>query len=279
MDKSAPDIMELIERAPWREAVTYRETWPHEYVVIQKDGQQELLAEFCGRVLNGEGIEGHFFHQTRPYLFLGGYKYWIMDEVEDIDPETYDGVLNRIPLFRDRRDFAIRPGDTAHREEETSMATQELGEIREVRLRDIWPREAGNFTPWLAKNLKPLGDSLGLELELVEVEASSGAFSLDILAKCTADDEMVAIENQLEQTNHNHLGQLITYAAGHEAGYVVWVASRFRPEHRAAIEWLNGLAPGKVWFYAVEVHVPSRLETPVSCTRFSASGCLQKCEW
>ena len=133
------------------------------------------------------------------------------------------------------------------------MATQELGEIREVRLRDIWSNEAGSFTPWLAKNLKSLGDSLGLELERVEVEASSGAFSLDLLAKCTADDEMVVIENQLEQTDHNHLGQLITCAAEYEAGYVVWVVSRFRPEHRAAIEWLNGLAPEKVWFYAVEV--------------------------
>ena len=92
MEAQNPDIMELIAHAPWREAVTYRETWPHEYVVIQKDGQQELLAEFCDRVLRGEGIEGHFFHQTRPYLFLGGYKYWVMDDVEDIDPETYDSV-------------------------------------------------------------------------------------------------------------------------------------------------------------------------------------------
>ena len=117
MDDNAPDIMDLIARAPWREAVTYRETWPHEYVVIQKDGQQELLREFCRRVLRGEGIEGHFFHQTRPYLFLGGYKYWLMDEVEDIDPGTYDSVLNRCPLFRDRRDFAVRRGDTADREE------------------------------------------------------------------------------------------------------------------------------------------------------------------
>ena len=117
MEEQSPEIMDLIARAPWREAVTYRETWPHEYVVIQRDGQQELLAEFCRRVLLGEGVESHFFHQTRPYLFLGGYKYWVMDEVEGIDPETYEAVLNRAPLFRDRRDFAIRPGDTAQREE------------------------------------------------------------------------------------------------------------------------------------------------------------------
>ena len=69
------NIMDLIDRAPWQEAVTYRETWPHEYVVIQKYGQQELLAAFCRRILRGEGVEGRFFHQSRQYLFLGDYKY------------------------------------------------------------------------------------------------------------------------------------------------------------------------------------------------------------
>ena len=107
-----PDIMTLIAQAPWREAVTYRDTWPHEYVVIQKDRQQELLRAFCHRILLGEGVDCHFFHQTRPYLFLGGYKYWVMDEVEDIDPATYDSVLNRASLYRDHRDFAIQPGDS-----------------------------------------------------------------------------------------------------------------------------------------------------------------------
>ena len=255
-DANSQDIMELIARAPWREAVTYRETWPHEYVVIRRDGQQELLAEFCRRVLQGEGIEGHFFHQTRPYLFLAGYKYWVMDDVQEIDPETYDSVLNRALLYRDRRDFAIRPGDTAHREEGNAMATQPLGEILEVNLRDIWPHEAHNFTTWLAQpeNLNLLGGALGLNLALEEQESAAGDFSLDILAKKVDDGELVAIENQLGRTDHRHLGQSITYAAQHEVGYVVWIASRFRPEHRAAIDWLNGLAPDKVWFYAVEVH-------------------------
>ena len=104
------DIIALIDRAPWREAVTYRDSWPHEYVVIQKDAQQELLAAFCDRILRGEGVQCRFFHQVRPYLFLGDYKYWIMDEVEEIEPETYDSVLNRALLYRDRRDFVIQPG-------------------------------------------------------------------------------------------------------------------------------------------------------------------------
>ncbi len=256
MESSETNIIELIARAPWREAVTYRETWPHEYVVIQKDGQQELLAEFCRRVLRGEGIEGQFFHQTRPYLFLGEYKYWVMDDVEDIDPETYDSVLNRARLYRDRRDFAIRPGDTAQRGEGNAMAMRELGEIQELNLRDIWPHEAYNFTTWLAQpeNLGFLGRALGLNLILEEQEAAVGNFSLDILAREVDDENLVAIENQLGQTDHGHLGQSITYGAEYEAGYVVWIASNFGSEHRHAIDWLNELAPEKVWFFAVEIH-------------------------
>ena len=111
--------MTLIEKAPWREAVTYSDTWPHEYVVIQKDEQQELLAAFCERILRGEGVRCRFFHQERPYLFLGGYKYWVMDEVKEIEPETYDSVLNRAPLYRDRRDFLIQQGDVGTRDEES----------------------------------------------------------------------------------------------------------------------------------------------------------------
>ena len=68
-----PNIMELIDCAPWWEAVTYRETWPHEYMVIKRDAQQELLAAFCGRIGRDEGVECQFFHEKRKYLFLGGY--------------------------------------------------------------------------------------------------------------------------------------------------------------------------------------------------------------
>ena len=111
MTSDLPGIMELIARAPWREAVTYRDTWPHEYVVIKKDGQQDLLAAFCARIARGEGVECWFFHQKRPYLFMGGYKYWIMTECSDIDLDAEDEVLNRARLYRDRRDFVIQAGD------------------------------------------------------------------------------------------------------------------------------------------------------------------------
>ena len=109
------NIMSLITAAPWREAVTYRNTWPHEYVVIKKDGQEDLLAAFCDRIAHGEGVECAFFGQKRPYLFLGGYKYWMMTDIENIDLDKEDDVLNRAPLYRDHRDFDIRAGDTGTR--------------------------------------------------------------------------------------------------------------------------------------------------------------------
>ncbi len=115
--QQAPHIMELIASAPWREAVTYRETWPHQYVVVKRDGQQELLPAFCERITRGEGVECQFFHQRRQYLFLGDYKYWIMVECSDIDLDAEDEVFNRARLYRDRRDFVIQWGDTGKPED------------------------------------------------------------------------------------------------------------------------------------------------------------------
>ena len=112
------DIVDLIDQAPWREAVTYRDTWPHEYVVIKRDKQQELLDAVCERFTRGEGVTCRFFNRVSPYLFIGDYKYWLMtpcDEI-DLDATEDDYVLNRALLYRDRRDFWIRPGDTGKRE-------------------------------------------------------------------------------------------------------------------------------------------------------------------
>ena len=109
-------ITDLIGRAPWREAVTYRNTWPHEYVLSRKDGQRELIELVCARFRAGEGVAGTFFGRPNTYLFIGDYKYWLMthwDAVDLDDGQNY--VLNRAPLYRDRRDFVIQPGDTGKR--------------------------------------------------------------------------------------------------------------------------------------------------------------------
>ena len=104
------NITQLIARAPWREAVTYRDTWPHEYVLTRKDGQRELLAAVCERFRAGEGVACRFFAMNNTYLFIGDHKYWLMTHWDDVDPDG-DYVLNRARLYRDRRDFVIQPGD------------------------------------------------------------------------------------------------------------------------------------------------------------------------
>ena len=110
----AAALSELIDRAPWREAVTYRDTWPHECVLTEKDDRRELLDAVCVRFRAGEGVVCRFFRMNNTYLFIGDYKYWLMTDYNDIDPYNYEGdyVINRARLYRDRRDFAIQPGDT-----------------------------------------------------------------------------------------------------------------------------------------------------------------------
>ncbi len=136
-----------------------------------------------------------------------------------------------------------------------NSATTPLGKLEEVAARDIWAHEAHNFTPWLADNLAALADELGIGgLTLVGTEHAVGPFKLDILAQ-TDDGRLVAIENQLEQSDHMHLGQCITYAAGVDAYAVVWVLPRLLDEHRAALDWLNEHTDEGVHFFGVELSV------------------------
>ena len=137
MQADVGDIVGLIARAPWREAVTYRHSWPHEYVVVKKDGQQALLAAFCARIAAGEGVECQFFNRTRQYLFLGDHKYWTMTECADIDLEDDDYVLNRARLYRDRRDFVIRSGDTGVGEDRTRRGLIRTATTAGGRPRDV----------------------------------------------------------------------------------------------------------------------------------------------
>ncbi|MDE0393341.1 MAG: hypothetical protein OYK82_01050 [Gammaproteobacteria bacterium] len=106
-------ITHLIGRAPWREAVTYRDTWPHEYLLSGKDGQRELFEVVCARLRAGEGVPGTFFGRRNTYLFIGDYKYWLMTPCDRLDlDDGREYVLNRALLYRDRRDFVIQPGDS-----------------------------------------------------------------------------------------------------------------------------------------------------------------------
>jgi hypothetical protein len=134
-----------------------------------------------------------------------------------------------------------------------------LGTLEKVDLRSAWATEAQHFTPWLASEvgLKLLGDAIGVELEREAEEQPVGPFKADILARRTdtPDEHWVLIENQLEPTDHRHLGQLLTYAAGLEAVTIVWVAAEFTPEHRAALDWLNEITDDRFEFFGLEVEV------------------------
>ena len=135
------------------------------------------------------------------------------------------------------------------------MATsKDLASIEKVDLREIWSNEAQDFTPWLAEHLSELGDALGLELELQAREAPVGGYSLDILAR-DESGRPVVIENQLESTDHTHLGQLLTYAAGFDANVIVWIAREFRDEHREALNLLNHRTGEDTQFFGVEVEL------------------------
>ena len=126
---------------------------------------------------------------------------------------------------------------------------------RQVDVREKWPHEAFDFTPWLAENLDLLGDALGLKLELVQTEKMVGPFFLDIQAKENDRDVAVAIENQLEWTDFSHLAQILTYSAGLDARIAIWVATEFTYEAAEVLNWLNKWTSPEVAFYGVKVTV------------------------
>lgn len=135
--------------------------------------------------------------------------------------------------------------------------TVKLGKLKNLDLRDYWKHEALHFTQWLAEeeNLQELGDEVGLDIKLIQTEAGVGKFSVDILATEETSDKKIVIENQLEATDHSHLGQILTYAAGIEAEYIIWVVREVRDEHRQAIEWLNEHTDEKVNFFLVRIEL------------------------
>lgn len=137
------------------------------------------------------------------------------------------------------------------------MPTNNLGKITKVDLRKAWKHEASDFTAWLAgkENLQLLSDEVGIDMSLVQTEASVGRYSIDILATEESTGKQIIIENQLEPTNHDHLGKLITYASGSDAKFIIWVVEEAREEHRQAVDWLNEHTEEDIAFFLVRVEL------------------------
>jgi hypothetical protein len=138
----------------------------------------------------------------------------------------------------------VQPVDTAN-----------LGRLVRRDAREVWAHEAHQFMPWLMQHIDQLNEAIGFEIELVAREERVGPFAVDLYGKEVQTGHPAIIENQLEPSDHSHLGQLLTYAAGLKAGVIVWVTPKFRDEHRAALNWLNEISPQDVNFFGIEIEI------------------------
>ena len=139
----------------------------------------------------------------------------------------------------------------------------QFGELKEVLLREVWGHEAHDFTPWLAANIERLGKAIGIPMDLEGTEVAVEQFSADIVARNPEDGSRVLIENQLECSDHTHLGQILAYLAGVQAHIVIWVAGDFTEAHRSAIRWLNDHTVEPFAFFAVRVRVVKIVDSPL----------------
>lgn len=132
----------------------------------------------------------------------------------------------------------------------------DLAKLKKVALRDAWPHEASDFTTWLAEqeNLDALSEEIGIEISLIQTEANVGKFNVDILAE-GAGGRKIIIENQLETTDHDHLGKVITYAAGHDAEIIIWIVREVREEHHKAMDWLNDQTDEDINFFLIKIEL------------------------
>lgn len=144
------------------------------------------------------------------------------------------------------------------------MTIPTLGRLESIEVRTAWANEAASFTPWLAENLDRLGEALGLELAIDATEVPVGPYRADIVAREIREDTVVLIENQLDPSDHGHLGQILTYLTGLGAQRIVWIAPRFRDEHLSAVRWLNEHTVEPFAFFAVQVSVVRIGDSPLA---------------
>lgn len=134
---------------------------------------------------------------------------------------------------------------------------RDLSKLTKIELREVWEHEALDFTQWLAQtdNLSLLSEEVGIEIKLIQTEANVGKFNVDILAEEEGSGRKIIIENQLEDTNHDHLGKIITYAAGYDAEIIIWIVKNVREEHKKAVDWLNEHTDENISFFLINVEL------------------------
>ena len=138
-----------------------------------------------------------------------------------------------------------------------------IGRLERVSLREVWQHEAYDFTTWLRDNVEVLNDELDITIANLESEQAAGRFSVDLVGEDEAGNAVV-IENQLEKSDHDHLGKLITYLTAFEAKTAIWIVSNPRPEHIAAIAWLNQSTPASFYMFKVEaVRIGDSMPAPM----------------
>jgi hypothetical protein len=132
-----------------------------------------------------------------------------------------------------------------------------IGKLESVELRSIWKNEAKDFTQWLAspENLELLSETIKINLDNIKTEVNVGGYKCDIVCEEETSKNIVIIENQLEDTNHDHLGKIITYASGLNAKIIIWIVKDARPEHASAIEWLNNITNDEIYFFLIQLEV------------------------
>ncbi|MDO8496251.1 MAG: DUF4268 domain-containing protein [bacterium] len=132
-----------------------------------------------------------------------------------------------------------------------------LSKLNKVELREVWGHEAIDFTNWLAlqENLDALSEEIGVDIKLIKTEADVGRFSVDILAEEGSGGRKIIIENQLEDTNHDHLGKIVTYASGYDAEIIIWIVRDYKEEHQKAVDWLNDHTDENIAFFLIKVEL------------------------
>lgn len=135
------------------------------------------------------------------------------------------------------------------------MPTQSLGQLKVLDPREVWKNEEKDFTPWIAENIDRLAEAIGIQFSVEQTEKKVGSYELDIFGRVDGSNAPVIIENQLGATDHKHLGQLLTYAAGLDAALIIWIAPDVTDEHRAAVDWLNKSTTDAISFFLVRPEV------------------------